>query len=107
MVDSADDAPDAPLIRNHRTSGEELDDEVYEATHDVDLSNVSLLLEKNLKHPGIFVWALTVAAGISGLLFGCTYSRVAFNGSRIENDCMRGNHDIGAVVLIVLQMTQE
>ncbi|TVY47093.1 Myo-inositol transporter [Lachnellula occidentalis] len=37
---------------------------------DVDLSSVSLLLEKNLKNPGIFVWLLTFSAGISGLLFG-------------------------------------
>ncbi|RDL39103.1 MFS general substrate transporter [Venustampulla echinocandica] len=37
---------------------------------DVDLSDVSLLLEKNLRHPGIFVWLLTFCAGISGLLFG-------------------------------------
>lgn len=42
-----------------------------EPSHDVDLSDVSLLLEKNLRHPGIFVWLLTFSAGISGLLFGC------------------------------------
>jgi len=39
-----------------------------EASQDVD---VSLLLEKNLRHPGFFVWLLTISAGISGLLFGC------------------------------------
>jgi hypothetical protein len=43
-----------------------------DTTHDVDLSDVSLLLEKNLRHPGLFVWLLTLSAGISGLLFGCT-----------------------------------
>lgn len=43
-----------------------------EGGHNVDLSDVSLLLEKNLRHPGIFVWLLTFSAGISGLLFGCT-----------------------------------
>lgn len=32
---------------------------------------VSLLLEKNLRNPGLFVWLLTFSAGISGLLFGC------------------------------------
>ena len=42
-----------------------------EASQDVDLSDVSLLLEKNLRHPGFFVWLLTISAGISGLLFGC------------------------------------
>ena len=50
-----------PLMRH--------DDE--EEALDVDLSDVSLLLEKNLRHPGIFVWLLTFSAGISGLLFGC------------------------------------
>jgi SP family myo-inositol transporter-like MFS transporter 13 len=39
---------------------------------DEDLNDVSLLLEKNLVNPGIFVWLLTFSAGISGLLFGCT-----------------------------------
>ena len=53
-----------PLIR-HEEGNED------EASHDVDLSDVSLLLEKNLRHPGIFVWLLTFSAGISGLLFGC------------------------------------
>lgn len=42
---------------------------------DVDLTSVSLLLEKNLKNPGIFVWLLTFSAGISGLLFGCELFR--------------------------------
>ncbi|KAH8687773.1 MFS sugar transporter-like protein [Tricladium varicosporioides] len=37
---------------------------------DVDLDNVSFLLEKNLRTPGMFVWLLTLSAGISGLLFG-------------------------------------
>lgn len=41
--------------------------------HDVDLSDVSLLLEKNLRNPGVFVWLLTFSAGISGLLFGCMF----------------------------------
>jgi SP family myo-inositol transporter-like MFS transporter 13 len=36
-----------------------------------ELNDVSLLLEKNLKNPGVFVWLLTFSAGISGLLFGC------------------------------------
>ncbi|RDW62690.1 general substrate transporter-8 [Coleophoma crateriformis] len=55
------DAADEPLMRHS------VDDE---ATQDVDLSDVSLLLEKNLKHPGIYVWLLTFSAGISGLIFG-------------------------------------
>jgi SP family myo-inositol transporter-like MFS transporter 13 len=32
---------------------------------------VSLLLEKNLRKPGKFVWLLTLTAGMTGLLFGC------------------------------------
>lgn len=54
---------------------------------DVDLSDVSLLLEKNLRNPGIFVWLLTFSAGISGLLFGCQLrkllrTRALLTGSR-------------------------
>jgi len=59
MADSAEE----PLMR--RVSAEE------EQGHpDVHLNDVSLLLEKNLRNPGIFVWLLTFSAGISGLLFG-------------------------------------
>lgn len=64
MSDSADE----PLMRHERER--ETDDD---PAIDVDLSDVSLLLEKNLRHPGLFVWLLTFSAGISGLLFGCTY----------------------------------
>jgi len=63
MADSADE----PLMR-HESETE--DDPAIE----VDLSDVSLLLEKNLRHPGLFVWLLTFSAGISGLLFGCAYT---------------------------------
>lgn len=57
-----DDTADQPLMR--RSSQDEAQDEI-------DLSDVSLLLEKNLRNPGLFVWLLTFSAGISGLLFGC------------------------------------
>lgn len=60
------DTAEEPLI-SHRSHNHEEDD----ASYDVDLSDVSLLLEKNLRHPGIYVWLLTFSAGISGLLFGC------------------------------------
>ncbi|KAH9213428.1 general substrate transporter [Leptodontidium sp. 2 PMI_412] len=59
MADSAEE----PLMRH--ASADETED-----NPDVDLSDVSLLLEKNLRNPGIFVWLLTFSAGISGLLFG-------------------------------------
>lgn len=58
MADSAHE----PLIRSSSEPSE---------FHDEDLNDVSLLLEKNLKHPGLFVYLLTVTAGITGLLFGC------------------------------------
>jgi SP family myo-inositol transporter-like MFS transporter 13 len=56
-----------PLMRHEPGNDEE-------EGHDVDLSDVSLLLEKNLRNPGVFVWLLTFSAGISGLLFGCKSS---------------------------------
>lgn len=59
MADSAEQ----PLMA-HR-------DEEEDEHEDVDLSDVDLLLEKNLRNPGLFVWLLTFSAGISGLLFGC------------------------------------
>jgi SP family myo-inositol transporter-like MFS transporter 13 len=60
MADSAEE----PLMRHESADG-------TEDNQDVDLSDVSLLLERNLRHPGIFVWLLTFSAGLSGLLFGC------------------------------------
>ncbi|EKD12872.1 uncharacterized protein L3040_007029 [Drepanopeziza brunnea f. sp. 'multigermtubi'] len=59
MADSAEE----PLMR-HESAND------TESSHDVDLGEVSALLEKNLRNPGIFVWLLTFSAGISGLLFG-------------------------------------
>ena len=61
----ADTSAEEPLMR-HEPSNEDGED-----IQDVDLSDVSLLLEKNLRKPGLFVWLLTFSAGISGLLFGC------------------------------------
>jgi MFS transporter, SP family, solute carrier family 2 (myo-inositol transporter), member 13 len=63
MADSADE----PLMRHEPDTDDD-------PAIDVDLSDVSLLLEKNLRHPGLFVWLLTFSAGISGLLFGCAYA---------------------------------
>jgi len=59
-----------PLIRHESGDGER-------ASQDID-HNVSLLLEKNLRHPGLFVWLLTFSAGISGLLFGCKYTPAVY-----------------------------
>ena len=65
------DAAAEPLMGPLDREDEDIQHEAAEA-EEGDLNNVSLLLEKNLKHPGIFVWLLTFSAGISGLLFGCT-----------------------------------
>jgi SP family myo-inositol transporter-like MFS transporter 13 len=60
----AADSTGEPLMRHEH-------DEDTNESEDMDISDVSLLLEKNLRHPGLFVWLLTFSAGISGLLFGC------------------------------------
>jgi len=65
-----------PLMRHEPDTEDDL-------TVDVDLSDVSLLLEKNLRHPGLFVWLLTFSAGISGLLFGCKHTSLR---ERVESD---------------------
>lgn len=54
-----------PLLLNQPGEEEEDEDE-----------DVSVLLEKNLRKPGLFVWLLTFSAGISGLLFGCMFFSV-------------------------------
>lgn len=79
MADHADhaDEAEAPLISNqHLDERQSIEDELADAehSHSPDLTDVSLLLEKNLKHPGFYVWLLTFSAGISGLLFGCMLS---------------------------------
>jgi SP family myo-inositol transporter-like MFS transporter 13 len=55
---------DAPLM-----AGEEPDSEVH---HD-ELESIDDEQSKDtVDRPSLFVWLLTVAAGISGLLFGCS-----------------------------------
>lgn len=61
----ADSSAEEPLMRP------EEHDDPDDVGNDVDLNDVSLLLEKNLRKPGLFVWLLTFSAGISGLIFGC------------------------------------
>lgn len=57
--------------------GEELGEDTRRS-EDLDHPDVSLLLEKNLSQPGLFVWLLTFSAGISGLLFGCMLSSSSY-----------------------------
>jgi SP family myo-inositol transporter-like MFS transporter 13 len=49
-------------------------------SEEADVPDVSLLLEKNVGQPGLFVWLLTFSAGISGLLFGCRCSPYGWGG---------------------------
>ncbi|CAD6442511.1 17e228d7-ecdf-468f-a12a-67f90c9af624 [Sclerotinia trifoliorum] len=59
----ASSTAEEPLLSNQ--PGAEEEDEENQVNGDI-----SLLLEKNLSKPGLFVWLLTFSAGISGLLFG-------------------------------------
>lgn len=57
------DAAEEPLMQREGDAEAHDDDEQEE--------HVSLMLEKNLRRPGRFVWLLTLTAGMTGLLFGC------------------------------------
>ena len=54
------DSADAPLIQRHDDQGAS------------DGAETRKLVEGR---PGVFVWMLTLSAGISGLLFGCESPR--------------------------------
>lgn len=54
-----DEVANAPLMRNEVDENDN-----YEVAH---------LCENNTTSPSTFIWALTFAAGISGLLFGYEY----------------------------------
>ncbi|RKF61783.1 Myo-inositol transporter 2 [Erysiphe neolycopersici] len=58
------DASSEPLILNA-----ERDDKGPE-NDEIDQNSTSLLLEKNLRRPGLYMCLLALSAGISGLLFG-------------------------------------
>ena len=62
-----EDAANAPLIGRTSQAPNESDRWVHEA-HDERES--TFLQEQALTSPSSFIWALTFAAGISGLLFG-------------------------------------
>jgi len=49
-------------------------DEDDDNISEINLSSADGVLERDLKSPGLFVWLLTISAGISGLLFGCRFS---------------------------------
>lgn len=65
----AEDAANAPLIGSN-ISNDQSDSWEHEA-HDERESTLSQ--EQALTSPSAFIWALTFAAGISGLLFGYEY----------------------------------
>ncbi|KAI9644195.1 hypothetical protein NHQ30_007549 [Ciborinia camelliae] len=67
------DYTDIPLETMASTSTAEeplLSNQPGEEEEEEDDEDVFLLLEKNVRSPGLFVWLLTFSAGISGLLFG-------------------------------------
>lgn len=76
------DAAQEPLMQHEPT------DEQHES-EDVDFADVSLLLEKNLVNPGLFVWLLTFSAGISGLLFGCMLTIYVTRGEMLTRCLFR------------------
>ncbi|QSZ33057.1 hypothetical protein DSL72_002642 [Monilinia vaccinii-corymbosi] len=55
-----------PLLSNPPRDERDEEEDEFEG----DEGDASSLLEKNLRNPGLFVWLLTLSAGISGLLFG-------------------------------------
>jgi MFS transporter, SP family, solute carrier family 2 (myo-inositol transporter), member 13 len=61
---------EAPLIAN---SEDDHDEELqqYDADAELDSDGGSGASKHLGDRPGLFVWLLTFAAGISGLLFGC------------------------------------
>lgn len=61
------DSAQAPLMADHQQGGEDLDDTVTGTAYRGRLAKGAG------ENPGMLVIALTVAAGISGLLFGCEF----------------------------------
>lgn len=61
------DASSEPLIPNAERNDNELENESDSV---IDHVSTSLLLEKNLRRPGLYICLLALSAGISGLLFG-------------------------------------
>lgn len=62
-MDEDGSSVDAPLMRQEPTEA-----------HDGTRTGNSDLREQDLTTPSPFIWALTLSAGISGLLFGYEYS---------------------------------
>jgi SP family myo-inositol transporter-like MFS transporter 13 len=60
------DAAAEPLISDTRDYP--IDAQYYEHDGNVDVEEESALLS-----PGLFIWGLTICAGVSGLLFGYEY----------------------------------
>ena len=60
-----------PLINSHDTN-DDADLDRDDARHSEEAENLDVD-ESQLVRPGAFMWALTLCAGISGLLFGYEY----------------------------------
>lgn len=62
------DSMEAPLMDGRPDRDDELD---YREDEEADVLPESF--KNTQSRPSLFVWLLTFAAGISGLLFGCTF----------------------------------
>jgi hypothetical protein len=60
------DAAAEPLIAQNR-------EDPYDARHSSDNTEDVEIDESALVAPGLFIWGLTICAGVSGLLFGYEY----------------------------------
>jgi len=61
-----------PLINSHNTNDDVDFDRIDDARHSEEAEDLDVD-ESQLVRPGAFIWALTLCAGISGLLFGYEY----------------------------------
>jgi SP family myo-inositol transporter-like MFS transporter 13 len=70
-LDSMNDAAAEPLISNDRRVPHDVRDRYDE--DDTTSIREDEVDESALVSPGLFIWCLTVCAGVSGLLFGYEY----------------------------------
>jgi SP family myo-inositol transporter-like MFS transporter 13 len=69
------DAAAEPLIGLTRDVPDDARDHY---NHDEEETDEDVVDESQLVSPGLFIWSLTICAGISGLLFGFEYGSQSF-----------------------------
>lgn len=81
------DSLQAPLISNRNPEDHDaglLEDDAYNSPTNLDAQHG---LGEDKASPGLFMWLLTLSAGISGLLFGCMSASISssslWEGGRI------------------------